>query len=538
MRSRTTIILFSLTAVLLFASMIQQATEFCKVKPLIGASYAKPKPTFTFQNYRNGSLQTATESYLQQHYGFREPLTRFYNQIVWALFRSSKVVDDQRILITPDNWIFEPWSVEEYYQSRIYLYAKDSADMVKRMEAEAHRIYQLQHMLEPYGTHLFVALLPGKEQICSEHMPKNTCYFKEKKITAMEYYSRRFEELKVPNVNFSHWFMQIKDTVSYPLFPQTGTHWSNLASTHVADSLLCYMEQLGDMNLLNLKILYTYRHTVKPDNDLEGLMNLIWPIRKAPNYLAGYTYPPDSTAVKPKLITIGDSFYWNLLSHSYFGTPFRAYPYWYYFNTAYFNNDKNNVSEIDLLDEVLSADFIMLSYSTATIYGMSNGFSERLLLEMCYEPEEINNKLGQVRHAIESDSLRQKEIFNHAIHKGKTYEQELKSEVNYTIFSDLKHYFPALCDSIPTQRSLKARYLTGDSLAFVEWETRSTAQKIKNDPEKMERIRQQALDRGMDIESMTYYNARWIVEQRIKEGKLVYPGKPKTNPKVTSYGIQ
>ena len=538
MKKTVKVILFALTAILLFASPIQQATEFCKVNPLIGASYAKPKPVFTFQNYRNGTLQRATEGYLQQHYGFREPLTRFYNQIVWSLFRYSKVVNDKRILITPDNWIFEPWTVEEYYQSRVYLYAKDSADMVKRMEAEAHRIYQLQHMLEPYGTHLFVALLPGKEQICSEHMPKNTCYFKEKKITAMEYYSKRFKEMGVEHVNFSDWFLQIKDTVSYPLFPQTGTHWSNLASMHVADSLLRYMEQLGDMNLLNLKIEDTYQRTVKPDNDLEGLMNLIWPLRKAPNYLAGYTYPPDSTAVKPKFITIGDSFYWNLITLSYIGTPFSAYPYWYYFSTTYFNKDKTNVAELDFLDEVLSADFIMLSYSTSPLYGMSNGFSERLLLELCYEPEEINKKLGQVRYAIQSDSVRMQEIYNHAIPKGRTLEQELTSEVNYTIFSNLEHYFPALCDSIPTQRSLKARYLTGDSLAFVEWETRNIIQKIKGDPETMEVIQQRALEYGKELDSMVYYNARWMVEQNIKEGKLVYAGKAKTNPKPISYGIQ
>ena len=43
---------------------------------------------------------------------------------------------------------------------------------------------------------------------------------------------------------------------------------------------------------------------------------------------------------------------------------------------------------------------------------------------------------------------------------------------------------------------------------------------------------------GVDIENLVYYHARWIVEQNIKEGKLVYPGKPKINPKETLYGIQ
>ena len=41
-----------------------------------------------------------------------------------------------------------------------------------------------------------------------------------------------------------------------------------------------------------------------------------------------------------------------------------------------------NVSELDVLQEVIDADFVMLSYSTVSLYKMSNGFSERLLREL------------------------------------------------------------------------------------------------------------------------------------------------------------
>lgn len=531
MKKHTKTILFALTALLLFVSAIQQATGFCKVKELSGVTTQNDKPVLSYESYRNGSFQRKAEAYLQQHYGFREPLTRLYNQVLWAFFRTSQVVEKKRIFINDDNWIFEPWTVEEYYQSRVYLYSNDSADMVHKMEAEAFRLYQLQHILEPNGTHLFVALLPGKELICSEHMPKNKYYFKEKKITAFEFYSKRFKEMGINHVNFGEWFLQMKDTVSYPLFPQTGTHWSNLASMYVSDSLLRYLEQLGDMNIINLVIEKKYQRTVKPDNDLESLMNLIWPLKKAPNFLAGYYYTTDSTAVKPKIITIGDSFYWNIVNCSSFGTAFSAFPYWYYFSTAYFNGDNTKVADLDLLNEVLSSDFIMLSYSTAPIYGMSNGFSEKLLLELCYEPEEINATISTIRNAITNDSAWKAQIFNCAIPKGRTYEQELTSEINRVIFNDLEHYFPALLDSIPTKRSLKARFLMGDSLAFVEWETRKTMENIKTNPEQMESMREKAKQHNFDLETTIYYNAQWIVDYRIKEGILTYPGKLKKSPK-------
>ena len=382
MKSPTKVILLALTALLLFASMLQQATEVFHFKALSGVTYEAEKPEVSFSAFLDHSLQDSTETYLQQHYGFREPLTRLHNQALWSLFRYAKVAEDQRIMITPDNWIFEPWTVEEYYQSHAYQHAKDSATIVERMEAEAQRLLEVQRLLEPYNTHLFVALLPGKEQICGEHMPKNTQYFKEKKITAYDFYAKRLKELGVNHIDLAECFMQMKDTVSYPLFPQTGTHWSNLAAIHAADTLIRYMEWLSDTNMVNILIDNSFQRTLKPDADLESLMNLIWPLKKAPNFLASTSYDCDTTAWRPQLITIGDSFYWNILNFTPVWHVFTSTPYWYYFSTAVFDGDETDISKKDVLQEVIDADFVMLSYSSVALYKMSNGFSERLLREL------------------------------------------------------------------------------------------------------------------------------------------------------------
>ena len=392
MKSRIPAILLALTALLLFASAIQQATGMFRFKELDGVTKETPKPRVSFASFRDRSLQDSTEAYLKQHYGFREPLTRLHNQTRWTLFRYSQVVEDERIVITPDNWIFEPWTVEEYYQSHAYQHSKDSAEMAEKLEEEAQRLLEIQQLLEPYGTRLFVALLPGKEQVCGEHMPKNTQYFFDKKITAYDFYKNRFKELGVNHIDLGEWFMQMKDTVSYPLFPQTGTHWSNLAAIHSADTLVRYMEHLSDSNMVNILIDKTFKRTLKHDADLETLMNLIWPIQKAPNYLAASSYDYDTTAWRPRLITVGDSFYWNILNFTPVWDVFESVPYWYYFSTVYFDGDiyhTKKISDIDVLQEVIDADFVMLAYSTISLYKMSNGFSERLLYEL--KQYELNN---------------------------------------------------------------------------------------------------------------------------------------------------
>lgn len=382
MKNIATAILLALTIVLLLLPALQQLTEWVPCKPLSGVTVELPKPEWSLQSFRDGSFQRDNEAYLEQHYGFREPLTRFYNQILWSLFRYSKVVEDNRVVITKDNWMFEPWTVEEYYQSYSYEISADSAVVAQHFEEEAQRVLRVQKALEQYDTRLFVALLPGKEQICAEHMPENTHYYKEKKITAYGFYSKRLKELGINCVDFSDWFMQIKDTVNYPLFPQTGTHWSILAAQHAADSLVRYMEQLGDINMVNIKLDPDFQRTMLPDMDLESLMNLIWPLKKRPNRLA-LAYPDeDSTAVKPTLITVGDSFYWNILNL----TPIRdvcdSVPYWYYFSTAYFDGEESKVNGRDVLQEVKDADFVMLAYSTIGLYHLGNGFTERVLEEL------------------------------------------------------------------------------------------------------------------------------------------------------------
>ena len=122
MNSRIQSILFALTTVLLFASMLQQATGLIPCKPLNGVAKEVSKPQPCFASFMEGSFQDTTEAYLKQHYGFREPLTRLYNQTEWTFFHYAKVVEDQRVLIGDDNWLFEVWTVEEYYQSRSYNY--------------------------------------------------------------------------------------------------------------------------------------------------------------------------------------------------------------------------------------------------------------------------------------------------------------------------------------------------------------------------------------------------------------------------------
>ena len=539
---KTKLILFSLTALLLFASLLQKQFNIFKFEKLKGVVEEKPMPKLTLQNYADGTFQRDTEAHLKQNFGFREPMVRLYNQCLWDFFGQSAVVGEQ-FLMGKDCWLYEPWFVEDHYQTRYLAYYSDTAAMAKRMRNDAKRVFQLQQILKPYGTYLFVGQLPGKDLVYSEYLPANPKPELENmpKISPRYFFEDEFERWGIDHVNFEHWFMQLKRDTDLPLFPQTGTHWTKYASLMAADSLIRYMEKLGRINMANLVIGEPhYEKAQSPDDDLESLMNLMRPLPKPKYPYAEVCTDGDTTIDKPKLITIGDSFWWNIALQLPMNEIFNAYPYWYYFSTIYYDGTHNNVSEIDLVDEVLSADFIMLSYSSALQYYLGNGFLNRAILALCYDPKEIEAGKARAKAVIESNEPWMDKVNNKASQLGLTVDAILNDEVNYLVDNNMEDYFPELRDSIVTKRSTRVQdYFFGDSLSFVAREIENTAQDIKSKPEMMEEMRRKAAEKGTDLETTIQADARWIVNYKIEQGILRVSKKtPKPTLKSAHVGVQ
>lgn len=465
MKSRIPLILFVLTALLLFAPMLQEHLHLFKVNPLAGVVEEKTKPAFTIKNWKKHAIQDYARDYLKHHAGFREPLTRLYNQYLWDFYHSSPQFRKGQLMLSDDGWLFETGNVEEYYVSNALYYAKDSLGLAQKLSEEAFRIYQLQHILASYGVHLLVMLEPGKELIYPEHLPENKTFKGEKKITAYDFYRNRFQQLGINCFDVGSWFLQIKDSVDYPLYPQTGTHWSNIASIYVADSLIHYLEQLGDLQMRHFDIGEKSEKTIAPDDDLEQLLNLIRPLKKEPNYYAEVTLEEDSSAYKPKLITIGDSYYWNLLNNAYFHVIFRERPYWYYYSTTYYTGNHRNINDVDVLDEVLSSDFVMLAYSTQQLYKMSNGFSQALLIRLCCDENDIEaGKQVALRHIKSSpkwlEGIEQRaELYKIPV------DTVIMKEAENIFYTNPHNYIPMLKDSIPVKRSTKALFTAATASA-------------------------------------------------------------------------
>lgn len=512
---RTKLILLVLTSLLLLFSSLQKQFHIIHFRMLKGVEEEKPMPELTLATYRDGSFQSGTEQHLKQHFGGREPLIRLYNQYQWDCYRKTNATKWQ-IAMGKEGWFYEPWFVEDYYHGGTYSQSCDSAQLVKQFEEEAFRIYQLQHILEAYGTHLFVCLLPGKDLIYPEYLPENKKYTKKKIISARDFYGPKFKELGVNHVDVEQWFLQMKDTVSFPLFPRTGTHWSNIASLYVADSVIRYMEDLGNMNISNLKIGASYvDKTRDPDDDLESLMNLIRPLDQYYNQYADVIADGDPTAVKPKIIVIGDSFFWNISNQLPMDELFAASPYWYYNSTIDFDDTYHSTKEADVLKELLSADFVILSYCSLQLYDMSNDFSKNALIKICYDSVDMVKRKHSLKEYIRNDKEWFAKVMEDGKKKGYTEEEALTANVNYLIGQNWRKCYPELYDSVPQRRSASFMQLLAPE-NIIKTEKEKIEKEWRGSKEIMEMLEARAKERSISIDSMMEIDVQRVIDRQIE----------------------
>ena len=115
------------------------------------------------------------------------------------------------------------------------------------------------------------------------------------------------------------------------------------------------------------------------DGDHETTLNLLSRIDNQP--FAYPNYMVDSSnknQFKPKVITIGDSYYWALkgcwmLPYIYS----KDSKYLYYFSKVHYNNSfqkTHSVSSLDLVEELKSSDALIIINSSHNLSGFPYGF--------------------------------------------------------------------------------------------------------------------------------------------------------------------
>lgn len=432
-------VLFVLSVVLLAFPAVQQYAKLFDFKPLNGVTEKVEQPQLNFKNWMTGTFQKQEERYLSENIGFREMFVRCYNQMSWSLFRKAQ---NKSIYVGKERWLFDEAMIKNHDHQLVYDYGEHNEEVVSRMRASAIMLYQLQEVLKEQGVSFFVCLPPCKDQVCEEYLlEKKREYNRPSGVQAMDFFTPLFDSLGINYLNLAKYYMQIKDTVSYPLYLKSSFHWSIQSACYAADTLVRYMEALSGLNMYNLSFSVPYlSKTRNPDADLENLMNLMWPIETDENYYVDVMIDDDTTAMKPKWLVVGDSYYWEWQYSLPLDQMFDTHHFWYYNNTVFDDPLHSNVKEVDLLRELLSKDVVMLLYSANNLYDLNRNFLTNVLCAFYFEEGIVENKIEKIKEDIRNTPEWYGSIEQNAIANGQDVEQSIEDNARYLLMSQ-----PGLC---------------------------------------------------------------------------------------------
>jgi len=471
-------ILFTGIILILFIPLIQQKTKLLKLTSLTGDKASTAFPEFTLKTWADGSFQNAFDQCLENNIGFRPWLVRMKNQLEYSFFRKANA---SGVVVGRKSYLFE----EDYiraYTGRDYLGEWFWNQKFRRMEL-------VRDTLKSLGIELALVLEPGKASYYPEYIRK--CDMKNAKPnTNYQAILDNIEAFDIPTLDLNSLFMDRKSESSFPHFTKGGIHWSYSAMLEAVDTLLRFAdeitpEKIPALTIKNGDVTKSLRYT---DNDLVDILNLIFvPPHSAMPY-PEIEFEELQDSVKPRVLNISDSFFFNILNAGIPGKAFANEAFWYYSKAIYPEtwSEPRDTSMIDIRKEVESMDLILIMVTERFYYKMAWNFIE--VLYKAYFPGHIRNYPYDYQTRIITDYQWFNLVIKDAEKRCVSVAQGLKDHAAYQIWKD-------------EQNGL----LTKDAGYYM--------MKIRKDSVWLSKIEQKAMRKGISFEAQIELEAKWMETQ-------------------------
>jgi hypothetical protein len=390
---------------------IQTVTRIFPERPLNGVEATKPLPRLTWEDWYHSAYQPDLNHHAEQHFGFRNFFIRLYNQLDYSLFRQAH---GSGLIIGKEGYLFESWFITAYY-GKDYI----GPDNIR---LKLRQLKQVRNYFNRHGKELMVLIAPGKADFYPEYIPDRL-----KDTLATTNYGEMLAGMLnagIPVLDFNRLFLEMKDTASCTLFPQTGTHWSHYGARVAADTLSGFIASLINRPLPEFRLgpAAATDSLLHPDADLEEVMNLFFPLPRQP-----LCYPEVYSGASagynlPSAIVIGDSFFWGMFNIPVTDRIFKDLNYWYY-NSSVFPESLTsplNTHELRFPDVFDPAELVILTVNPSNIQNIGWGFLERSIAEL-YEPgwqKEYDKMVNEYIQAIHNTPDWVKQISDNAREKG------------------------------------------------------------------------------------------------------------------------
>lgn len=360
---------FVILMALLFAPMLQARFHIFEERPLDGAFVEMPKPVVSLSSLINETVQDSLSTYCTEQSGFRKPLIRLNNQLLYSAFGKISAIGPVK---GKDNRIFFEESYIISYTGETYL-GKETIDENTR------QLKLIKAMLKTKGTELLPVFVLGKASYYPELVPDK--YIAKRNVTNnYQEYKTSFAEQDIDYLDFNDYFCNRKGGFDHAIYCDLSAHWTVYAATLAVDSIVNYMETMTHQQQAHPVIDgFDSSYLMSQDDDLYRMMNILAPL---PRNSIDQPVLSFTEGYKPKVLSISDSYWWTVWAWNV-AIPQNVFSdggFWFYNRTVYPERDGVvDVTSLDYKQEIENQDFVLLVCTEATNHLWPYGFCERYL---------------------------------------------------------------------------------------------------------------------------------------------------------------
>jgi hypothetical protein len=279
----------------------------------------------------NGHYQAGINALANEDFAGRESLIRWYNEIVYRLFRTSYMSNGHIIVGKHEN-LYE----EDYLLSYGQFISALSRENVESLVAKMKR---LSERLKEFGSCFVFVITPNKATIFPEDVPNRySAPTKDGRAKGSNYatFIPILQRYQVAYVDGREITLAEKGNLPVPVFPRTGTHWTRAVALFSVNELL---EVIRKETGRDLPEVVMSNHSVNHipddvDSDLFNLLNLNSDPGRGNRFLhALYRANPRTWRPSGTISIVGGSFVHQIAEILDQAAVFRRIAYFRYFKT-------------------------------------------------------------------------------------------------------------------------------------------------------------------------------------------------------------
>ena len=371
MEKLNNILFFIAIGVLFIPLVFQYSATNETLQPLNGVFEKTDTLQFSISCWKNKNWQKNRELLIKNNLKIKPLIVRIGHELDYRLFKEYHMAD---LLIGKDGYLFsKSWSNARCCTNNLN---KDSLDIFIK------KLATLSTLLEEKGKYFKFIIPPSKEELYAQKLP--LMYSLENENSDYKILKKSLDKNEIAYWDLISYYKALDDTARFPIYSKTSAHWTTYGAHYALLKLLNDMSVFFNGDMPNLEVKSFKKGKFKGgDGDHEQTLNLINRIDNK-DFLYP-TYKIDSSkkkTFKPKVITIGDSFYWALkscwmLPHIYN----KDSKYLYYFSTVYYNNDytqSHSINALNIVEEIESCNAVVIINSAHNLNGFPYGLEKKI----------------------------------------------------------------------------------------------------------------------------------------------------------------